>query len=61
MRAKITGQKCKRRLREDAVPSEFDYDHEAKKPRLSSENRLEQRRHEEVSIVYILYAFISAA
>ena len=43
MRAKIT--------REDAVPSEFDYGHEAKKPRLSSENRLERRRHEEVSIL----------
>ena len=51
MRAKITGQKCKRRLREDAVPSAFDYGHEAKTTRLSSVNRLERRRHEEVSII----------
>ena len=41
MRSQITGQKFKRRLKEDAVPSEFDYGHEAKKPRLSSEKGLE--------------------
>ena len=51
IRLQITGQKCKRRLKEDAVPSEFDYGREAKKPRLSSESRLERRRHEEVSIL----------
>ena len=56
LRSQITGQKCKRRLKEDAVPSEFDYGREAKKPRLSSENRLERRRHEEVSILqYSIY------
>ena len=38
------------------MPSEFDYGREAKKPRLSSENRLERRRHEEVSILqYSIY------
>lgn len=50
IRWQITRQKYKRRLKEDALLSEFDHAHEAKKkPRLSSENRLEWRRHEEVS------------
>ena len=52
LRSQITGQKFKRRLKKNAVPSEFDFGHEAKKPRLSSENRLERRRHEEVSFLY---------
>jgi len=51
IRSQITGQKCKRRLKEDTVPSQFDYGHEAKKPRLSRENRLERRIHEEVGIL----------
>lgn len=58
LRSQITGQKRKRQLKEDAVPSEFDYGHEAKKPRLSSENRLQRRRHEEVSILF-LYIVLS--
>ena len=51
IRSQITGQKCKLILKKDAVPSEFDYGREAKKPRLSSENHLERRKHEEVSIL----------
>lgn len=49
LRSQIAGQKCKRRLKEDAVPSQFEYSLEAKKPRLSSENRTDRRRHQEVS------------
>ena len=55
MRSQITGQNCKRRLNEDAVPSEFDYSHEAKNPRLSSEKPLERRRHEEVSTLAMTF------
>ena len=49
LRSQITTQKCKRRLKEDAIPSEFKYSPEAKKPRLSSENRQDRRRYQEVS------------
>ena len=56
LRAQITGEKCKRRLKEDAVPSEFCFRPPAKRPRLSSENRLRRRSHEEVS-VFRLYSF----
>ena len=31
IRSQIAGQKCKRRLKEDAVPSEFCYGRKAKK------------------------------
>lgn len=54
LRSQITTQKCKRRLKEDAIPSEFKYSPEAKKPRLSSENRLDRRRHQEVSSLYCI-------
>ena len=40
LRAQITGVKCKRRLKEDAIPSEFSFHPPAKRPRLSSENLL---------------------
>lgn len=57
-RSKLTTQKCKRRLKEDAIPSEFKYSPEAKKPRLSSENRQDRRRHQEVSgLFYILCCY----
>ena len=56
LRSQITTQKCKRRLKEDAIPSEFKYSPEDKKPRLSSENRQDRRRHQEVSGLFcILY------
>ena len=56
LRSQITTQKCKRRLKEDAIPSGFKYSPEAKKPRLSSENRQDRRRHQEVSGLFcILY------
>ncbi|XP_068716256.1 uncharacterized protein [Montipora foliosa] len=47
LRAQITGVKCKRRLKEDAIPTEFCFRPPAKRPRLSSENRLRRRSHEE--------------
>ena len=50
LRAQITGTKCKRRLKEDAIPLEFCFRPPAKRPRLSSENRLRRRSHEEVSV-----------
>ena len=45
----LTGEKAKRSLRDDAIPSLFSYGPEAKKPRLSSERRLQRQRHQEVS------------
>ena len=50
LREQITGTKCKRRLKEDAIPSEFSFRPPAKRPRLSSENRLRRRSHEEKSV-----------
>ena len=50
IRSQVTGEKCERRLKEDAVLSEFDCGREAK-PRLSSENRLVRQRIEEFSIL----------
>ena len=54
LRSQITTQKCKRRLKEDAVSSEFKYSPEAKKPLPSSENRQDQLRHQEVSGLFFL-------
>ena len=45
----LTGEKAKRSLKDDAIPSWFSYGPEAKKPRLSSERRLQRQRHQEVS------------
>ena len=50
LRAQITGTKCKQRLTEDAVPSEFCFRPLAERPKLSSENRLRRRICEEVSV-----------
>ncbi|XP_022797740.1 THAP domain-containing protein 5-like [Stylophora pistillata] len=49
LQAKITGQRYKRRLKEDAVPSIFDYASQStkKRPRLSSENRRDRRMQQE--------------
>ena len=49
-RAKLIGEKPKRDLKDDAIPSLFSYGPEAKKPRSSSEHRLQRRRHREVSV-----------
>ena len=57
LRAQITGVKCKRRLKEDAIPSEFCFHPPAKRPRLSSENRLRCRSHEEVSVFCLSFFF----
>ena len=54
LRPQMTGDKCKRRLKEDAVPSEFKYAPDVKKPRMSSENRLNRRRQQEVSGLLLL-------
>ena len=47
LQSKITGQRYKRWLKEDAVPSIFDYASQSntKRPRLSSENRRDRRMH----------------
>lgn len=57
LRAQITGTKCKRRLKEDAIRSEFSFRPPAKRPRLSSGNRLRRRSHKEV-IVFCLSFFV---
>ena len=60
LRAQITGVvKCKRRLKEDAVPSEFCFRPPAKTPRLSSENRLQRRSHEEVSVFRLSFSYFN--
>ena len=55
LRTQLTGQKGKRSLKADTVPSVFKYSHspEEKKPRLSSKCRRERQRHEEVSLSLI--------
>ena len=58
--AQITGEKCKQRLKEDAVPSEFCFRPLAKRPRLSSENSLQCRSHEEVSIFLLSLFFMNS-
>ena len=60
LRAQLTGEKGKRQLRDDAIPSVFKYshDHEAKKPRLSSELRLKRQRHQEISRRLITYLYL---
>ena len=50
LRAEITGQKCKQRLKQDAVPSEFSFHPAAKKLQPSSENRCRRQSHQEVSV-----------
>ena len=57
LRAQITGVKCERRMKEDAIPSKFCVRPPAKTPRLSSENRLRRRSHEEVSVFCLLFFF----
>ena len=54
---RITGVKYKRRLKEDAIPTEFCFRPPAKRPRLSSENRLRRRSHEEVSVFFLSFFF----
>ena len=51
LRAQLTGQKCKRHLKDGTVPSVFPYAYgpKAKQPRLSTEKRLERQRHQQVS------------
>ena len=53
LRAQLTGQPGKRKLKDDAIPSVFKYSHspEEKIPRLSSEHRFERQRHDEVSLL----------
>jgi len=48
LRAQLTGQKCKRHLKDGTVFL-YAYGPEAKQPRLSTEKRLEQQRHQQVS------------
>ena len=57
LRTQITGVRCKWRLKEDAIPMEFCFRPPAKRPRLSSENCLRPRSHEEVSVFCLLLFF----
>ena len=49
LRSQLMGGKPKVDLTVDAIPSRFSYGPQKKKPRLSSERRLESERHQEVS------------
>ena len=56
----ISGQRCKRRPKEDAVPPIFDYALQSitNRPRLSSENRRDRRMHQEDSYIsFLIIAF----
>ena len=66
IRSQITGQKCKRRLKEDTVPSEFDYGREAKKPQLIYQAKIALNDEDMKKLVFyislnILFSLISAA
>ena len=57
LRAQITGVKCKRRLKEDAIPTEFCFRPPGKRPTLSSENHLRRRSREDVSVFCLSFFF----
>ena len=61
IRSQITGQKCKRRLKEDAVPSEFDYGREAKNHDYQAKIALNDEDMKKLVFYNILYTFIFAA
>ena len=61
IRSQITGQKCKRRLKEAAVLSEFDYGHGPKKHDYQAKIALNDEDMKKLVLFNILYAFISAA
>ena len=50
-RAQLMGEKIKKKLRHDAIPSLFKYGPQPKKPPLSSESRLQKQKHKQVSTV----------
>ena len=50
-RAQLMGEKVRKHLRDDAIPSLFKYGPEPKKARLSSESRLQKQNHKQVSTV----------
>ena len=56
---KLTGQKLKRRLKRDAVPSKFDFPTSStstsKKQRVASERRAQERARREVSQVLLIF------
>ena len=56
LRSQLMGGKPKVDFTDDAIPSRFSYGPQTKKPRLSSERRLERERHQEVSA--LLFAVI---
>ena len=59
-RAQLMGQKGKADLKDDAIPSVFSYSYgpKPKMPRLSSELRLQEQRHREVSALLITYCLL---
>ncbi|CAH3157853.1 unnamed protein product [Porites lobata] len=48
-RAQLMGEKARKHLRDDAIPSLFKYGPEPKKARLSSESRLQKQNHKQVT------------
>ena len=58
--SQITGQKFKHRLKEDAVPSEFDYAMRPKKHDYQAKIALNNADMKKLVFYNILYAFISA-
>ena len=50
-RAQLMGEKVRKHLRDDAIPSLFKYGPEPQKARLSSESRLQKQNHKQVSTV----------
>jgi len=54
-RAQLMGQKGSAELKDDAIPSVFSYSYgpKPKMPRLSSELRLQEQRHREVSALLL--------
>ena len=59
LREKLTGQKLKRRLKRDAVPSKFDFPTSStstsKKQRVASERRAQERARREASLVLLIF------
>ena len=54
LRSQLTGKKCRKYLKNDAIPSVFPFGPEAKRARLSSESCLQRQRHKEVSFMLLI-------
>lgn len=56
LRAELTGQRGKRELKDDAIPSIFSHLPPPKKPRLSSERRSQEKARKEVGLIRMLFS-----